>query len=139
VDDFAGRMTAVGWLALGHAKGISQVTTNPATDKANLDLEVMVLNAFLRRKVQGNKRYAEEWPVLLKELDKLQGEAKALGSQQDQDPGAVQPDFEAARLAIRVDQLELLISSAVEEGVLDVAALPHDDRRKNGGARMGSA
>jgi hypothetical protein len=134
VDDFAGRMTAVGWLALKHVDRISGVVTNPATDKASLDLEVMALWAILREKVKDQPRFVSEkedepgWDMLLDELDKLKEDSEKVASgQRDTEVAGV--DVSAERLTIRLMQFEMLVSCAVSAGVLDVASLPHDDRR----------
>ena len=131
MEDFAGRMTAVGWLVVKHCDRISQVTTNPVSDRAKLDVEVMVLWAFLKKKLEKNDTFGKEWPKLVDSLEGLRsGASKDNREATTEDVAAGGQDTEGDRLTIRLLQLELLVSCAVEEGVLDVATLPHDDRRK---------
>lgn len=122
MEDFAGRMTAIGWLAMHHLKNLSTAATNPGSDRASFDVEVMTFWAILNQKIQKDKTYADEWPELAKELESIKEQAPSL-------PGG---EVEAARLEIRLAQLECLISAAVRCGLLDVAARPMDDRTKKG-------
>jgi hypothetical protein len=120
VEDFAGRMTAIGWLAMHHLKGLSTAATNPTTDKAGFDVEVMTFWALINAKVKKDKDYNKEWPEFNAALEDLQSKAQSMH-------GA---EVEAARLEIRLAQLECLVSAAVNTGLLDVAARPMDDRTK---------
>lgn len=111
MDEFAGRMTAIGWLALKHVDRISAVVTNPASDKASLDLEVMALWAILRQKVKGNERFKggdeEEpgWEMLLDQLDALKEDAqKAQTGQRDTELPQDATDYDGNRLTIRLMQ-----------------------------------
>jgi hypothetical protein len=115
-------MTAIGWLVLQHLRGLSQTILNPASDQASIDLEVMVTWAYLNRKLEGNKQYRKRWPELTQQLAELAGHA----DNQSVSPGEVT----ALRLEIRMEQLECLVTGAVEEGLLDVASLPMDDQRR---------
>ena len=139
MDDFAGRMTAVGWLSLRHADRISQVVTNAATDRASLDLEVMLLYGDLHEKVRGEERFQKEWPALLQELDEIRQEAELAGGQDvaTEEQHLTGLDVAAARLDVRLRQYELLVSCAVTSGTWDVSELPHDNRRapRNGMVR----
>lgn len=124
MEDFAGRMTAIGWLSMHHLKNISTAATNPNTDRASFDVEVMTLWALLNQKIKKNKEYREEWPKFIEQLDAIRENAQTMNG----------GEVDSARLEIRLAQLECLVSAAVAEGILDVAARPMDDRtrRTNG-------
>lgn len=128
MDEFAGRLTPVGWLGVQHVNGISRSTNDPNRDVANLDLEVMILWALWREKVQNEKAFKGKadpqdptdlgWDHLADVLGELETEVREKGM----DPGV-----EAARrLEIRVLQLQVLMASAVQSGLTDMAHLPKD-------------
>lgn len=127
MDEFAGRLTPVGWLGVQHVHGISRSSNDPNRDVASLDLEVAILWALWRAKVKGTKAFKGEedpknstefgWDHLATALAELEAEAK-----EGMDPG-----LEAAkRLEIRVLQLQVLMAAAVECGLTDLAHLPKD-------------
>jgi hypothetical protein len=120
-------MTPVGWLGVQHVHGISRSANDPNRDVASLDLEIAILWAIWRQKIKNTEAFKGQpdpktstdmgWDHLAGALAELEEEAK-----EGMDPG-----LEAAkRLEIRVLQLQVLMASAVECGLTDMAHLPKD-------------
>lgn len=115
---FAGRMTPIAWLGIQHLNRCSGIVANASTDTVSLDAEVTWLWALWRSKVKETQAF-KDWPKLTKQLEDLRVQA----------PKYSHAEVGAARLQIRMEQFECLISAAVEAHMLDVAELPMDDQR----------
>lgn len=127
MEDFVGRLTPVGWLAVQHVRDVSHSAVDPNNDKASLDVEVMVLWAILRSKVHDQEYFKENWPKQMERLNKLV-QAEGAGNLVDEKTGTPL-DTSGERLDIRVNQLDILITAAVENGLFDISALPHHNAR----------
>ena len=132
MDEFAGRLTPVGWLGVQHLHGISRSSNDPNRDVASLDVEVMILWALWHEKVKETKSFVGQkdwtdpvdagWADLAEMLGELEADVKA---------GKLDPAEEVAkRLEIRVLQLQVLTAAAVQAGLTDIRDIPKDVVRR---------
>lgn len=111
-------MTPIGWLAWSHANRISMVTTDAASDHAQLDLEVMAFYTFLHRKVEAVAGFREAWDA---EADRLEA-----GPYEDEAFDVEWMTEATWRLLRRLEQLRILMDAAVDAKLFDTRDLPVD-------------